>query len=215
MQNQIKYVSILGERCSGTTFVQHAITQNFGLEYNMMYRKHFFGHDDTEFRQEKMAETLVIYVVRDLVDWIDSFFKRHHHVPPHNFKTIFNFLNNEFYSIYEFAAKIGEEITEDRHIITKERYRNIFEMRKVKHQYVMDTVSQLVPHFIVVRYEDLRDNYTATLDHISERFCLNRKASNPYAPIIKYKGTYTAVYAKKLILLSERDQCYILSYASS
>ena len=38
---------ILGERCSGTHFVQHALTKNFNLEYDTTYHqfKHFFGFD--------------------------------------------------------------------------------------------------------------------------------------------------------------------------
>ena len=205
----LKYITILGERCSGTTFVEHAIMMNFGLEYYTTYRKHFIGHDIDEFKTEKMAETLLICVVRNPIDWIDSFFKRHHHVTHHNFKKIFNFLNNEFYSIYELPPKIGHEIMEDRHMITKERYRNIFELRKTKIEYMINEVPKHVPHFLLLRYEDLRDNYDETLDRIAQQFHLDR-IENPYKKIIKYKGTYTAEYAKKPILISEQNQQFIM-----
>jgi hypothetical protein len=209
MSSALKYITILGERCSGTTFVEYAIMTNFGLEYYTIYRKHFFGHDLVEFNTEKMAETLLICVVRDPVDWIDSFFKRHHHVTQHNFKNIFNFLNNEFHSIYELPPRNGQEIMEDRHIITKERYRNIFELRKTKNHYMMHEVPKHVPHYLLLRYEDLRDNYDETLDRIAQQFNLAR-IENPYKKIIKYKGTYTAEYAKKPILISERNQQVVM-----
>jgi hypothetical protein len=210
MENrEIKYITILGERCAGTTFVEYALMWNFGLKYYATCRKHFFGHDTSEFSQEKMAETLLICVVRHPMEWVDSFLKRHHHVPQHNFKKIYNFLNNEFYSIYELAPRIGEEIMEDRHIITKERYRNIFELRKTKLDYMINEVPKLVPNYLFLRYEDLRDNYENTLNYIATRFSLNR-IENPYKKIPKYKGTYTAEYAKKPILLSQQDQQNVL-----
>lgn len=39
----IEYFSILGERCSGTNFVQQSIIRNFKLKYSWIYgHKHFF-----------------------------------------------------------------------------------------------------------------------------------------------------------------------------
>lgn len=208
-QREIKYVSILGERCSGTTFVHYALMWNFGLTYYTTYRKHFFGHTINELQEDKMAETLLISVVRHPLDWVDSFFKRHHHVPRHNFQKIYNFINNEFYSIYELAPRIGQEIMEDRHIITKERYRNIFELRKTKIDYMMNEIPKLVPNHLILRYEDLRDDFDNTLDKIAAQFKLTR-IENPYKRIPKYKGTYNAEYAKKPIMLSETEQQTIL-----
>jgi len=198
----MKYFSILGERCSGTTFVEYAILRNFKLECKKICGKHFFGHNmDLIFNEQDSNETLYIYVVRNPIDWIDSFFKRLHHVPRENKKNIFSFMNNEFYSIYEQGPEIQKEIMTDRNINTKERYKDIFELRKVKNDYMLNTFSKKVQHFLILKYEDLRDNYEETLDSVKCLFELE-KWKNEYEKIANYKGTYTALYEKKPILLS-------------
>lgn len=204
----LKYFTILGERCSGTTFVEYAIKWNFELEYYPTCRKHFFGHDNSVFDTEKMKETLVIYVTRDPVEWIDSFFKRLHHVAPQNKKSIYNFLNNEFYSIHELKPVKWQELMEDRNIITKERYQNIFELRKVKNNFILETLPTLVENVQIIRYENMLENYELTLEKLGSKYKLERLWDH-YKTIPKYKGTYLAKYFKKPILINEKIQEYI------
>ena len=197
--------TILGERCTGTHFLQYAIQQNFKIPY---YRgaKHFFGHnDDIEYTDEIIDKTIFFVLVRHPVDWVDSFYKRLHHVPQENKKDIDSFLTNEWYSIYEEGSKKNTEIMEDRNIETKERYTNIFEMRKGKHNYLINILPSKVKKFCIVKYEDLRDDYENTLDRISRELNLVKKES-PYAKIIKYKGSFNALYYKKPILLPNSIQ---------
>jgi hypothetical protein len=196
----MKYFSILGERCSGTIFTEHAISRNFKLEYRDLKTKHTFGHTESIFNIEDIDDILFIFVVRNPVDWIDSFFKRLHHVPPENKESIHSFINNEFYSIHELGSLINTEIMEDRNINTGERYKNIFELRKVKNEYLLNVFKNRVKNFAMLRYEDLRDNYENTLDKLKDEFCLE-KTNIEYETIIRYKGTYTALYFKKPILL--------------
>ena len=192
---------ILGERCSGTTFVQYAISRNFNIHNERILGKHFFGHDNSVFKTKEMKETLVICVFRKPVDWIDSFFKRLHNVPSQNKQNIQNFINNEFYSIYEIPP-IGEELMEDRHIYEKRRYRNIFELRKTKNHFLLSEIPTLVDNYLFLRYEDMRDNYEETLDKIQKQYGLERYYPEfPYEKIVKYKGTYNAEYFLKPILL--------------
>lgn len=211
MEKPIKYFTTLGERCTGSTFLRYAIEWNFNIHFFNICGKHFFGHDNSDFMDEIMDETLVICIVRDPIDWIDSFFKRLHHVPIQNKKSIYNFLNNEFYSIYELGDVKDQERLDDRHIRTKERYRNIFELRRTKYDFFLNDVPKLAKNWVIVRYEDLRDDYDATLDRIKERFNLECKET-PYRRIEKYKGTYIAEYYKKPILLSSRTQEYIMDH---
>ena len=208
-EENLRYFTILGERCSGTTFVRYAIAWNLGLEYYETCGKHFFGHDASVFETEKMKQTLVVCVVRGAVEWLDSYFKRLHHVTHQNKRSIYNFLNNEFYTIKELDPHKGEEWPEDRHLITKERYRNIFEMRKTKADFLMHTLPKLTPHTVILRYEELRENYVAVLDRVRHQFRL-KQLNDPYTTITQYKGTYTASYFKKPILLGPREQAYIL-----
>lgn len=206
---KIKYFTILGERCSGTTFTKYAIEWNFKLEYYKSCEKHFFTPNSRDFQDERMDQTLVICVVRDPIDWIDSFYKRPHHVPSHNKPSINDFINNEFYSIYEMEGKRGQEIMEDRHLKTGERYKNIFELRKTKNDFLLNDLPRLVKRYIILRYEDLRDNYIETLDRIKDKFGLE-PSNATYKQVIKYKGTYNTEYSKKPILLEQSIQDYIL-----
>ena len=81
------------------------------------------------------------------------------------------FLFNEFYSVNEHS----NEIMEDRHFLTKERYKNIFELRKVKNNYLIKEMPTLVKNYLLIRYEDLRDNYDVVLKFIQKKFNLIQK----------------------------------------
>lgn len=200
--------TILGERCSGTHFVQYAISQNFPLKYATSFKKHFFGHSDDVYSKDDIKNTLFICVVRDPVEWVDSFYKRLHHVPHENKQTAKAFCHNEWYSIYEEGPKNGDEILEDRNMITQERYKNILELRKVKHDYFLNVMKTKVKYFLLLRYEDLRDDYENTLSAIKTQFNLSQSCEE-FKKIAKYKGTYTALYNKKPIMLSDEIQEYI------
>jgi hypothetical protein len=207
----IKNYTILGERNSGTHFLQYAIKFNFPLTY-IKNEKHFFGFGELDSLQQSLNETIVFCIVRDPIEWIDSFFKRLHHVPPQNKKSIQHFLTNEFYSIYEEGEKKNTEIMNDRNIITRERYENIFELRKIKNNYLMNEVYKKAPHTFLLRYEDLRDHYDETMRTIQQKFQLlriNINSSPSFIPVPKYKGSFNALYVKKPILLAEETQSFI------
>ena len=201
----MRHFTILGERCSGTHFLQHAMTRNFDIVYDK-YHKHFFGHSPHS--EQYQVDTLFICIVRDPIEWIDSFFKQHHHVPPENYKTIEAFLQNEWFSINEEGRIKGTEITDDRNIENPtQRYKNIFEMRFIKNKYLMEYP---LKNKILIRYEDLRDRYTDVLDYIQQHFDLKRH-SDTYVPINRYKGTYKNDFAIKTITLSQEVQDYIIN----
>ena len=206
--DKMENFTILGERNSGTYFLQYAMLYNFNLNYVQKNEKHFFGHH--EFPKETMDKTLYICIVRDPVEWIDSFFKRLRNIPPKNKENIHSFLKNEFYSIYEQrdGDKINQEIMEDRNIFTKERYKNIFELRKTKIDYFLHHIKKYVKHFCLIKYEDLNNEYESVLENICKQFNLEKK-SDKYYYVIKYKGTHNQIYSKKTVLLSKEIQEYI------
>ena len=63
-----------------------------------------------------------------------------YHVPPGLKKSMDAFLEEEWWSCYDHHANIHNmgEIMEDRNMHTKERYRNIFDMRKIKTEFLLD-----------------------------------------------------------------------------
>ena len=195
----IKYFTIYGERCSGTNFLMHAIEKNFKIEYTTNYCwKHFFGHYNYK-NNDIENETLFIGIIRDPIEWIDSFYKIKHHVPLENKNDVMKFLFNEFYSLYENS---NDEIMEDRHLITGKRYKNIFEMRQVKNNYLINNMPKLVKNYLLIRYEDLRDNYNLILDYFHIKFKLEKKYII-YQTIDNYKGSLDYLFKQKNILLNQ------------
>jgi hypothetical protein len=213
---ELKYFTVLGERCSGTHFVQYAIHFNFCIDF-FKGSRHFFGHGDdhNEVTPQKThnfydpEETLYVCVVRDPVEWVDSFYKQPHHVPHANKRNPMTFMTNEFHSIHEEGAEKNEEIMEDRHIETKQRYKDIFELRRVKNNYMMNELPRLVPYTTLIRYEDMRDRYDETLNRLATVYSLKRRFTDRYVKTIKYKGTYNAMYFRKPVLLDSEEQDYV------
>ncbi len=186
--NKITKFTILGERCSGTNFLEKAISNNFNLKITWEYGwKHFFGFNS----YENSHDTLFIGIVRDPYTWMNSLYRNPYHLNKNMRKHINNFLNGQFWSYYDnksHGKNFGKEIMEDRNIYTNERYKNIFECRKVKLNFLINDMPQKVEHYILIKYEDLRDNYENTLIKIKNKFNLEF-TSNSIMKITNYKGT--------------------------
>lgn len=183
--------TIYGERSSGTVFLEEAITKNFNLPVIWYYDwKHFFGMYDFDTENANVTEegnaidnTIFIGIVRDPVMWLSSFSKNLQYVPDCN-HALTNFLNNSFYS----AAKNGDQeevIQEDVNYITKERFKNIFELRKLKNDFLLNVARTKVKNYVLIRYEDLLNNYDNTLDQIKNAFNLV-KAHDEYEKIVNH-----------------------------
>jgi len=158
----LKY-TIYGERCSGTNYLENLINLNFNSEITWEFGwKHFFGFNDLN----NSDDTLFIAIVRDPYNWINSLYREQHHLPT-NFKNIDNFLNDEFYSLDE--NKNYEEIMADRNIYTNERYKNIFEMRHTKLKFLIDDMPTKVKNYILIRYEDLLNEFNKTMNKIKDK----------------------------------------------
>ena len=179
--------TILGERCSGTNFLEKAILENFDINITWEYGwKHFFGFNE----YNNNDDTLFIGIVRDPYQWINSLYKIPYHLPK-KLRKKENFLTGEFFSLYRKRKNLPQaEIMEDRNIYTRKRYKNIFECRKVKCQFLLDDIKHKVKNYILIRYEDLRDNYDETLDTIKDNFSLIKK-HDKYTPIINRVSTNT------------------------
>lgn len=184
----IKYFTIYGERCSGTNFLESAIKNNFKIDITWNYGwKHFFGNYDFTNKNKDIDQTLFIGIIRDPIKWLDSLYRNPHHIPHHNRISPNAFLLNEHYSTIDNYSPIEEQ--SDRNIITKKRYKNIFELRQVKTNYLIYFMPAYVKNYIFVRYEDLKNNYDFILLDIQQKFNLIRHNTNtPFFRIIKYKG---------------------------
>lgn len=186
--------TVLGERCSGTNYLERLVLDNYEIELTWEYGwKHFFNLRDFS----NSDDTIFIALVRDPMQWLCSFFNTPHHLIP-------VFRNNwEMFFTSEIAAfnlgeneemQIGEEYMTDRNPYTGCRYRNIFELRNVKSRYLLEEMPKLVKNFFIVRYEDLRmDKQTFLFDVLESKYGLKRKSS-VIKDVTSYKGVEGTKY---------------------
>lgn len=185
-------ITIYGERCSGTNFLEQALKTNFDVNITYKYGwKHFFGFYD--FDNNNTDDTIFIGIIRNPIYWINSFSKELHHIPNENRK-LYNFLNNEFYSINEKNNDIL--IKEDLNYITKEKYKNIFELRKMKNDFLINIIPKKVKNYILINYECLLYNYNYTMRFIKDKFNLQNK-NNEIIKINYYKDNKKTKFIKQ------------------
>lgn len=155
----MKKVTIYGERCSGTNYLEELLICNFDVEIVWKYGwKHFFGFNDLT----NSDDTLFIGIIRNLEDWINSLYREKHHLPRHLTETVDTFLTNTFYSILN---KYDENMC-DRNIDTGERYKNIYELRLVKNKYLIEKMPKLVKNYCLITYDDLLDNFLNVMNKL-------------------------------------------------
>jgi hypothetical protein len=200
----IKKFAVLGERCSGTNYLEELIKLNFGLDYANEYgSKHFFCFRDYN-NLPSNDETLFIGIIRNPIYWINSFSKELYHVPEINRKSMKNFLFNEFYSVCDEVhdakkndifmfntkqyVKSYEINKEDLNYMNGKKYKNIFELRKNKNNYLMKIMPTKVKNYILINYENLLFNLNNTLEVIMNKFNLIRE-HDIFMNIQKYKKT--------------------------
>jgi len=132
------------------------MSENFNIQVTWEYGwKHFFGKNN----YANSDDTLFIGIIRDPIDWIDSFYANPHHVPEMN-QCMPDFVLNTFTNT-EYANQDLQE-----------SYENIFEMRRLKNDYLMNQMPKLVKNYVLLRYEDLANDTENVLMNIKTRFHL-------------------------------------------
>jgi len=212
----IKNFTIYGERHTGTNLLEASLTgisfyhkdkvsADIPVTWDYGW-KHFFGWKNEEIKKQGQ-NTLFLGIVRNPYDWIMAMHNIKHHIPKTNYE-LHNFLTNEWYSVSRnkntkpsnqirtapfFKPKIKqqkvfEEIITDRNLKTKERYRNIFELRAVKLDYLYNTMPTIAQNYEFIRYEDLCSQYPTIITNILDKYQINYsepsiqiKDKKPYA----------------------------------
>jgi hypothetical protein len=189
----VRKFTIYGERCSGTNYLEQLITANFELSVTWQYGwKHFFGFSDLK----NSDDTLFFGIVRSPLAWIDSFIKNPYHVPPQN-KNIKNFLSNKFYSINDK----NELIKEDLNYTNKQVYKNIFELRFMKNEFLLNIMPKLVKNYAFINYEYIKAEPFDFLEAIRIQFNLKKRQDN-YVNISYYKMQKDQKYIEHPITLT-------------
>ncbi len=195
--------TIYGERCSGTNYLENVINLNFDVEITWEYGwKHFFGFQNEALNNSN--DTLFICIVKNPVDWINSFYREKYHLPL-KYKTniskeeeIDEFLNKEFWSFNDDNnLDTSKEIMHDRNIYTCERYKNIFELRHTKIKWMLEDLPNKVENYIFITYEELVNDFNNTLLLIKNKG-LNVKDDIDFPVNTNlYKKNKQEIYVKK------------------
>ncbi len=200
MATEIKKITIYGERCSGTNYLEILLEKNFH-DYILTWEygsKHFFGHNNLK----NSDDTLFICIIRNPFDWINSLHRKKYHIADHLRLSVENFLNKEFYSYNDehSGLKNGKEIMTDRDISGKQRYRNIFELRYTKLKFLYEDLPKLVKNHILIKYEDLINNFKETMTKLKNKGLIIR-------PNIKFPINYFYYKeSKKKYKVNSRNQ---------
>lgn len=201
---------ILGERCSGTNHLEEEIVHNFkNIRFrDQDFHKHFFCLYDFEYNKNITDNVIYIGIVRNAIDWIYSFFNAPHNVDKDIIHNIYDFITKEF-SSYNFVNNNYVLIHNDVHYITGKKYCNIFECRKIKNDFLLHIIPKSVKNYILIRYEDLRDNLENTLDTIKKTFNLEKK-KHTYEALTYYKKNKNKEYSRKYNTFDDSIKKYII-----
>ena len=186
----IKKYTIYGERCSGTNYLEQLMLHNFDIEVTWDYGwKHFFGFNDLS----NTDDVLFIGIIRNLCDWINSLYRKKHHLKPELTKDVDSFLNNTFYSV----DKENNEYMTDRHIQTKKRYKNIFELRHIKNNFLLETMPKLVKNYCIITYDNLIENFSNVMNKIRNYGLIVKTNINFPVNVYYYKKNEDITYVPK------------------
>jgi len=183
-------VTIYGERCSGTNYLEQLLVTNFEINIIWNYGwKHFFGYNDLS----NSDDVLFIGIVRNIYDWINSFYREQHHLSL-EFRDLSKFLDSEFYSVYDLQ---NNEIMQDRNLENNKRYKNIFELRHVKNKFLIEIMPKLVKNYLLITYDDLINNFNGIMNEIKKYNLIVKPNIEFPLNIFYYKNEKEKLFVKK------------------
>jgi len=174
---------IYGERSSGTNLLDVSLKYNFEAvnafegatsvmdeKFKKYGHKHWFGNfldlKDTD-------DTLFICIVRDPVKWLKSMYNKPRYISLPMVENQEKFLTSEVVSGGYFYS---ETPPPDNHMLTIEfdpstdkNYNSMFELRHKKLKWMYEDLPKLVKNCILVRYEDLMNDFQGTMKKIKDK----------------------------------------------
>jgi len=154
----------------------------------------------------------------DPQNWINSLSKDLWHIPKKNHH-IDNLLNEPFYSV-DFlnlednkisSASISTASTKEIEIFIDKDinftngkvYKNIFDLRRIKNNFLIHTMYKLVKNYYFIRYEDIQTHPKEILLEISDRYNIPLKHDNNLnCDILYYKNLKNEIFIPRKLDLS-------------
>lgn len=209
---EIERVCVLGERVSGTSFLEKLLTENTSLISVLPYNhKHFF-QDINLIRKSDTRDTLFIFISRDIIEWLNSFLVNTFHADKdiRKCKSMNEFIRKEWKCVFDATSgtrdtekHFGKEMMFERNPSDGKRFSNVIQMRNAKMKHFLSLKNE-VENFLHLKYEDVRDSPKEYLEGICEMFNIPMK--NHYREINTVRGKGRIPYKRKLYpALSEQE----------
>ncbi|MCK4935113.1 MAG: hypothetical protein KAR79_05950 [Simkaniaceae bacterium] len=192
---EIKEFHVVGERCSGTNFLHALIETNF-LELTDTGKiggKHFLSwnalHSEERFPQPQLTypeyeKVLVVVVVRNVYDWVRSFYKNPFHAPNLVCGNLYTFMSHEWDDSNGCPLE-GCKSTDSINPYTGQMFRNLLELRRYKNLNYL-ALANSVDNYVLVNYEEVNQDPEAFVEFLAEMFDLKKKDN--FSPVTRYKG---------------------------
>lgn len=191
-------IIIKGERCTGTNYMYKLIEKNFGNDYlmDLGWKHSYLNIFDPELHNSK--NYLVIFIFRNPIDWISSFYNQAWHFDTTQYSNISEFIKKEPVQINEGFTELSQfpksnELFYERHPFTLDRPKNLCELRNWKNENFLNT-SKILPNVMYVRYEDLYQDPKKILDDINGKYF---NLTYNFENITTYKGVTNSNFLPK------------------
>lgn len=215
----VRLAQVVGERCSGTNFLDALLFDNFKLS-----RGNFYGwkHGFPTFCAAPPAG-LCIVVARNALDWVRSMYGKPWHSSPSLRNLGFSdFIRapwqavvdkGRYFSLPEADGRVGQVLQYDRHPITGQEFCNIVQLRNAKLASHLGLLNRNI-NIAIVRHEDLLSQPGHVLETIAEAFDINKRESFLTIPSGKFGWNWehrskTIEFVPKS--LSESDREFVIS----
>ena len=176
----IRRYQVLGERCSGTNFLDALVAHNLDLERAAPFPwKHGFPAAPAV-----APDTLVLVIFRDALDWVRSLFARPWHTTDALRALPFDrFLRAEwdtlvdrgaYFGLPEDDPRVGRPLRHDRHPITGRAFGNPLLVRNARTAAFLGLAGVGI-NLVFTRLEWLAARPDAFLDAVATRFTLRRR----------------------------------------
>lgn len=139
----IKNFTIFAERHCGTNFVEQWMVKSFDIPVTWQYGwKHFFIGNHNPILENQ--NTLFISIVRNPYNWIPAMFKIPYHIINiSQDTTLLEFMNMPIISQGSKNQSLEKE------------YIDIFSLREIKNQYLLNTMNKICNNYLLINYENL------------------------------------------------------------